>query len=99
MPTEMIFGLSYQTGENNPGGEGLQYIYYRNLPSIQGYADATTQPSLRNAFGVVGTTSSDLRFTNLVSVQTKSSQHVFFTKKWPGLRQLGQDDIMIFIYI
>ncbi len=92
---ETIFGLSYQTGENNPGGEGLQYIYYRNLPSIQGYADATTQASLRTALGVVGTTSSDLRFTNLVSVQTKSSQQVFFTKKWPGLRQLGQDDIMI----
>ena len=31
----------------------------------------------------------------MVSVQTKSSQQVFFTKKWPGLRQLGQDDIMI----
>lgn len=93
---ETIFGLSYQTGENNPGGEGLQYIYYRNLPTIQGYADATTQLSLRNAYGVVGTTSTDLRFVNLVSVQTKSSQQVFFTKKWPGLRQLGQDDIMIF---
>ena len=66
------------------------------MPSIQGYADATTQLSLRNAYGVVGTTSTDLRFTNLVSVQTKSSQQVFFTKKWPGLRQLGQDDIMIF---
>ena len=92
---ETIFGLSYQTGESNPGGEGLQYIYYRNLPNIQGYADATTQLSLRTAMGVVGTTSNDMRFVNLVSVQTKSSQQVFFTKKWPGLRQLGQDDIMI----
>jgi hypothetical protein len=93
---ETIFALSYQTGEPNPGGEGLQYIYYRNLPTLQGYADATTQLSLRTAMGVVGTTSPDLRFVNLVSVQTKSSQQVFFTKKWPGLRQLGQDDIMIF---
>ena len=93
---ETIFGLSYQTGENNPGTDALQYIYYRNLPTIQGYGDATTQISLRTAYGVVGTTSTDLRFTNLVSVQTKSSQQVFYTKKWPGLRQLGQDDIMIF---
>ncbi len=92
---ETIFGLSYQTGENNPGTDALQYIYYRNLPTIQGYGDATTQISLRTAYGVVGTTSTDLRFTNLVSVQTKSSQQVFYTKKWPGLRQLGQDDIMI----
>jgi len=96
---ETIFGLSYQTGENNPGTDALQYIYYRNLPTLQGYGDITTQISLRNAYGVVGTTgttSTDLRFINLVSVQTKSSQQVFFTKKWPGLRQLGQDDIMIF---
>ncbi len=92
---ETIFGLSYQTGENNPGTDALQYIYYRNLPTIQGYGDATTQLSLRNAYGVVGTTTSDLRFTNLVSVQTKSSQQVFYTKKWPGVRQLGQDDIML----
>ena len=93
--SETIFGLTYQTGENNPGTDALQYIYYRNLPTLQGYADATTQLSLRNAYRVVGTTSSDLRFINLVSVQTKSSQQVFFTKKWPGVRQLGQDDVMI----
>ena len=93
---ETIFGLSYQTGESNPGTDALQYMYYRNLPAIQGYGDATTQISLRNAYGVVGTTSPDLRFVNLVSVQTKSSQQVFYSKKWPGLRQLGQDDIMIF---
>ncbi len=93
---ETIFGLSYQTGESNPGTDALQYIYYRNLPAIQGYGDVTTQLSLRTAMGVVGTTSTDLRFVNLVSVQTKSSQQVFYAKKWPGLRQLGQDDIMIF---
>ena len=93
--SETIFGLTYQTGENNPGTDALQYIYYRNLPTLQGYGDATTQLSLRNAYRVVGTTSSDLRFVNLVSVQTKSSQQVFFTKKWPGVRQLGQDDVMI----
>ena len=93
---ETIFGLSFQTGEGNPGTDALQYMYYRNLPTIQGYGDATTQISLRTAMGVVGTTSSDLRFVNLVSVQTKSSQQVFYTKKWPGLRQLGQDDIMLF---
>ena len=93
---ETIFGLAYQTGENNPGTDALQYIYYRNLPTIQGYGDVTTQASLRTAMGIVGTTSTDLRFVNLVSVQTKSSQQVFYTKKWPGLRLLGQDDIMIF---
>jgi starch-binding outer membrane protein, SusD/RagB family len=92
---ETIFGLSYQTGESNPGTDALQYIYYRNLPNIQGYGDVTTQTSLRSALGVVGTTSTDLRFTNLVSVQTKSSQQVFYSIKWPGVRQLGQDDIMI----
>jgi starch-binding outer membrane protein, SusD/RagB family len=92
---ETIFGLSYQTGESNPGTDALQYIYYRNLPNIQGYGDVTTQVSLRTAMGVVGTTSPDLRFANLVSVQVKSSQQVFYCVKWPGVRQLGQDDIMI----
>lgn len=91
---ETIFGLSYTTSEGNPGGEGLQYIYYRNLPSgIQGYADVTATQSLRNDMGTT-----DLRFQRLISAQVKSSQNVFFTMKWPGPlagRVLGQDDIMI----
>jgi len=98
---ETLFGLSYVTGEGNPGTDGLQYIYYRNLtasPAIQGYADVTTQQSLRNDYGTIGatgTTSTDLRWQNLISIQTKSGQQVFFTLKWPGLKLLGQDDIMI----
>jgi hypothetical protein len=97
---ETIFGLKYETGEGTPGTDALQYIYYRNLPSIQGYADITTQTSLRTDMGVSGTppVSIDQRFTKLVSVQTKSSQQVFFTMKWPGLKSStvsGQDDIMI----
>jgi hypothetical protein len=95
---EQIFGLSYQTGEGNPGTDALQYIYYRNLivsPAIQGYGDVTTQLSLRNDMGVVANVSSDLRFTRLVSQQTKSSQLCYYSTKWPGLRTLGQDDIMI----
>jgi starch-binding outer membrane protein, SusD/RagB family len=96
--TETIFGLSYQTGETTPGTDGLQYIYYRNLTAptpLQGYADVTTQLSLRNAMGVTGTTSIDQRYVKLVSPQVKSSQQVFHCTKWPGLRQSGQDDIMI----
>ena len=98
---ETIFGLSFVSGENTPGGEGLQYIYYRNLPTIQGYADVTAQTSLRNDLGttgVTGTTSTDLRFTKLISVQVKGSQQVFYTLKWPGLKVSGLngfDDIMI----
>jgi starch-binding outer membrane protein, SusD/RagB family len=95
---ENIFGLSYQTGEGNPGTDALQYIYYRNLtvnPAIQGYGDVTTQLSLRNDMGVVANASTDQRFTKLVSQQTKSSQLCYYSTKWPGLRQLGQDDIMI----
>ena len=96
---EQIFGLSYQTGEGNPGTDALQYIYYRNLTAlpvaIQGYADVTTQLSLRNDMGVVANVSTDQRFTRLVSLQTKSSQLCYFTTKWPGLRVLGQDDVMI----
>jgi starch-binding outer membrane protein, SusD/RagB family len=95
---ETIFGLSYQTGEGNPGTDALQYIYYRNLtvnPAIQGYGDVTTQLSLRNDMGVVANVSTDQRFTKLVSQQTKSSQLCYYSTKWPGLRQLGQDDIMI----
>lgn len=98
---ETIFGLSYLIGENSPGGEGLQYINYRNLPSVQGYADVTTQTSLRNDMGttgVAGTTSTDQRFTKLISIQVKSGQQVFYTMKWPGLKGNGApgfDDIMI----
>lgn len=96
--SEHIFGLSYQTGENNPGTDGLQYIYYNNLggsPSLPGYGDVTTQISLRNDMGVVANVSTDQRFARLVSLQTKSGQQCYFTTKWPGLRTLGQDDIMI----
>jgi hypothetical protein len=98
---EAIFGLTYATGEPNPGTDGLQYIYYRNLsvsPAINGYADVTMQQSLRNDYGTtgtLGTTSDDLRWQRLVSIQTKSGQQVFFTLKWPGLKLLGQDDIVI----
>ncbi len=95
---EQIFGLGYQTGEGNPGTDCLQYIYYRNLlvtPSIQGYADVTTQLSLRNDMGVVANVSTDQRFTRLVNLQVKSSQQCYFSTKWPGLRTLGQDDIML----
>jgi hypothetical protein len=92
---ETILGLSFQTGEPNPGTDGLQYIYYRSLPTIQGYADVTMQTSLRNDMGIVGTTSTDQRVVRLISPQVKSSQQVFFSIKWPGLRQLGQDDIII----
>jgi hypothetical protein len=96
--TETIFALTYVTGEGNPGTDALQSIYYRNLPTIQGYADVTTQTSLRNDLGISGTppASIDQRFTKLISVQVKSSQQVFFTMKWPGLKGVqGQDDIMI----
>ena len=96
--TETIFGLSYVTGEGNPGNDGLQSIYYRSLPAIQGYADVTTQISLRNDLGISGNppASIDQRFTKLISVQVKSSQQVFYTMKWPGLKGTqGQDDIMI----
>lgn len=99
--SETIFGLTYATGEPNPGTDGLQYIYYRNLsasPAINGYADVTMQQSLRNDFGTtgaLGTTSDDLRWQRLISIQTKSGQQVFFTLKWPGLKLLGQDDIVI----
>ena len=96
--TETIFGLSYVTGEGNPGNDGLQSIYYRSLPAIQGYADVTTQLSLRNDLGISGNppASIDQRFTKLISVQVKSSQQVFYTMKWPGLKGTqGQDDIMI----
>lgn len=101
---ETIFGLLYVTGEGTPGTDAVQYIYYRNLtasPSIQGYADITMQQSLRNDMQVTGSgsgpyTSPDQRFTKLVSVQVKSSQTVFYTMKWPGLRgTVGQDDIML----
>jgi starch-binding outer membrane protein, SusD/RagB family len=95
---EQIFGLSYQTGEANPGTDALQYIYYRNLtvsPAIQGYGDVTTQLSLRNDMGVVANASIDQRFTKLVSQQVKSSQLCYYSTKWPGLRTLGQDDVML----
>jgi hypothetical protein len=87
---ETIFGLQYQTGEPNPGGEGLQYIYYRNLPAINGYADVTATASLRADMGTA-----DLRYQRLISAQVKSGQNVFFCMKWPLTGQLGQDDIMI----
>lgn len=91
---ETIFGLTYSASEPNPGGEGLQYIYYRNLPlGIQGYGDVHATASLRTDLGTV-----DRRFTQLISAQVKSGQNVFFTMKWPGPlsgRVLGQDDIMI----
>lgn len=87
---ETIFGLQYQTGEPNPGGEGLQYIYYRNLPAVNGYADVTATASLRADMGTT-----DLRFQRLISAQVKSGQNVFFCMKWPLTRNLGQDDIMI----
>jgi len=98
--TETIFGLTYISGEGTPGTDALQYIYYRNLPSIQGYADITTQASLRTDLGIAGNppVSTDQRFTKLISVQVKSSQQVFYTMKWPGLKSStvsGQDDIMI----
>lgn len=89
---ETIFGLQYQTGEGNPGTDGLQYIYYRNLPAIPGYADVTATASLRADMGTT-----DLRFQRLISAQVKSGQNVFYCMKWPLStgRQLGQDDIMI----
>ncbi len=87
---ETIFGLQYQTGETNPGGDGLQYIYFRNLPAVPGYADVTATASLRADMGI-----SDLRFQRLISSQVKSGQNVFYCMKWPLTGQLGQDDIMI----
>lgn len=98
---ETIFGINYLVGENSPGSDGIQYINYRNIPSIQGYADVTTQTSLRNDMGttgVAGITSADQRFTKLISIQLKSGQQVFYTIKWPGLKGngvAGLDDIMI----
>ncbi len=98
---ETIFAINYLVGENGPGSDGIQYINYRNIPTIQGYADVTTQTSLRNDMGttgVAGITSADQRFTKLISIQLKSGQQVFYTMKWPGLKGngvAGLDDIMI----
>ena len=102
---ESIFTITFVTAEPNAGSDALQYIYYRNLsvtPSIQGYADVTARPQLLTAFATTGsgtaTTSADLRFQKLISIQVKSGQTVFYTLKWPGTKSPGNpgfDDIMV----
>lgn len=86
---EMIFGLTYLTTDNQ-GTDGIQYIYYRNLPvNINGYGDITASTSLRNDMGT------DNRRKLLINQQVKSGQTVYYTLKWPGLKGLGLDDIML----
>jgi starch-binding outer membrane protein, SusD/RagB family len=86
---EMIWGLAYSATDNQ-GTDGIQYIYYRNLPvNINGYGDITASTSLRNDMGT------DNRRKLLINQQVKSGQTVYYTLKWPGLKGLGQDDIML----
>lgn len=86
---EMIWGLAYSATDNQ-GTDGIQYIYYRNLPAgLNGYGDITASASLRNDMG------NDYRRKLLINQQVKSGQTVYYTLKWPGLKGLGQDDIML----
>ncbi|WP_315819965.1 RagB/SusD family nutrient uptake outer membrane protein [Paraflavitalea speifideaquila] len=86
---EMILGLGYESYESL-GTDCIQGIFFR-YNGITGYGDITARAELLNDYYT-----NDRRRKNLIAIQTKGTQTVNYTLKYPNEKKVfGTDDIML----